>query len=333
MTTTGPLRIGVLGAAAIAPTAIVKPARLVDRAEVTVVAARDRARATAFAEKWGIPRVLGGYDEVVADPDVDAVYIPLPNSHHAEWTTRALEAGKHVLCEKPLTANRPEAEAVAAVAAANPGVLMEAFHYRYHPCMRRAVEIVGSGELGPIRAVEAWMQIPLFKPGDIRFDPALAGGATMDLGCYSIHQLRHLTGEEPEVVAASAKQRPPGIDRWMRADLRFPSGATGRFTVSLYGAALLRIAVRVTGERGELRILNPTTPQLPQRFTVTVDGTRRRERFDKVATYTCQLEAFVAATLDGGEVLTGPDDSIATMAVIDDVYRAAGMQPRGSLSR
>ncbi len=324
-----PLRIGVLGAAAIAPTAIVKPARLVERAEVTAVAARDRTRAERFATKWGIPRVLGTYDEVVADPDIDAVYNPLPNSLHAPWTIKALEAGKHVLCEKPLTSNRAEAEVVAAVAAASPGVLMEAFHYRYHPSMHRAVEIVRSGELGPLRSVEAWMQVPLFKPGDIRFDPALAGGAVMDLGCYTIHQLRTLTGEEPEVVSAAAKQRPPGIDRLMRAELRFPSGTRGRFTVSLYGARLLRLALRATGDRGSLHIVNPTTPQLPQRFTVTVDGRRRRERFDKIATYTCQLDAFVAAALDGAEVLTGPADAIANMAVIDAVYAAAGMQPRG----
>jgi predicted dehydrogenase len=328
-TGTQPLRIGVLGAARIAPQALLKPARGLDRVEVVAVAARDRARAQRFADKHGVPRVLADYDEVVADPDIDAIYNPLPNSLHAPWTIKALEAGKHVLCEKPLTANAPEAEEVAVVAERTGLVLMEAFHYRYHPSMKRAVEIVQSGELGELQRLEATMQIPLFKPGDIRFRPELAGGAVMDLGCYTLHQLRSLSGEEPSVTAATAKQRPAGIDRWMRADLRFPSGATGRFTVSLYGAVPLRLSYRVVGDQGELRVTNPTMPMLFHRFRVTTATGTRKETFPKVATYRCQLEAFAAAVLDGEPILTPPADSIANMRVIDAVYTAAGMQPRG----
>jgi len=322
------VRIGILGAAAIAPMAIVKPARAVDRVEVVTVAARDPERARRFAEKAHLPRTSESYDAVLSDPDIDAVYNPLPNSLHAEWTTKALAAGKHVLCEKPLTSNATEAEQVAAAAAESGLVLMEAFHYRYHPLMQRAVEVVASGELGEILAVEAWMQIPLLKPGDIRYRPELAGGAVMDLGCYTTHQLRTLTGEEPEVRSARARQRPAGIDRWMRAELTFPSGATGRFTVSLYGAVPLRLGFRVTGTDGELRVLNPTLPHVFSRFVVKGSGGSRRETFPKVPTYRYQLEAFAAAVLDGAPVLTPPSDSIANMAVIDAVYRAAGMSPR-----
>ncbi len=324
-----PVRIGILGAARIAPQALVKPARDVARVEVVAVAARDRARAASFAEKQGIPTVLGSYDELIADPDIDAVYNPLPNSLHAEWTMKALEAGKHVLCEKPLTSNVAEAEAVAAVAEASGLVLMEAFHYRYHPLMARAVEVCRSGELGDLRRIDAWMQVPLFKPRDIRFSTELAGGATMDLGCYTIHQVRTLAGEEPTVTAAHARQRPAGIDRWMRADLTFPSGAAGRMTVSLYGAVPLRLGIHVVGDRGELRIMNPTLPSAYARFSVTVAGTRHREKFPRIPTYRYQLEAFAAAVLDGAPVLTPPSDSIANMAVIDAVYTAAGMAPRG----
>ncbi len=328
-TSAGTVRIGILGAARIAPQALVKPARDVRRVEVTAIAARDRARAESFAGKHGIPRVLGSYDELIADPDIDAIYNPLPNSLHATWTTKALEAGRHVLCEKPLTSNAAEAREVAAVAEASGLVLAEAFHYRCHPLMARAVEICRSGELGELRHLDAWMQVPLFKPGDIRFSPELAGGATMDLGCYTIHQVRTLAGEEPTVTAARAKQRPAGIDRWMRADLVFPSGATGRMTVSLYGAVPLRLGVHVVGDRGEMRIMNPTLPSAWSRFSVAVAGTRRRERFPRIPTYRYQLEAFAAAVLDGAPVLTPPSDSIANMAVIDAVYAAAGMEPRG----
>ncbi len=323
------LRIGILGAARIAPMALVNPARGVDRVEVTAVAARARDRAQAFADKHGIPRVLGGYAELIADPDIDAVYNPLPNSRHAEWTIAALEAGKHVLCEKPLTSNTTEARAVADVASASGCVLMEAFHYRYHPLMAGALEVVRSGELGQLERIEAWMQVPLFKPSDIRFDPALGGGATMDLGCYAIHQMRSLAGEEPEVTGAQAKQRPAGIDRWMRADLRFPSGVSGRFTVSLWGAVPLRLGFRVTGTEGELRVMNPTLPHIYSRFSVRTANGRRRQHFTRTPTYQCQLEAFADAVLNGNPVLTGPTDSIANMAVIDAVYSAAGMQPRG----
>ena len=261
------VRIGILGAARIAPNALVKPAREVERAEVVAVAARDRARADGFASKWSIPKVHDSYAALVADDGVDAIYNPLPNGLHASWTIAALEAGKHVLCEKPLTSNAEQARQVAEVAERTDKVLMEAFHYRYHPLMMRAVEVVQSGELGELQHVESWMQVPLFKRQDIRFDLSLGGGAVMDLGCYSIHQLRSLTGEEPTVLSASAKERTPGVDRWMQAELAFPGGTTGRFTVSLYGARVLRIGFRAVGSDGELRVFNPAGPQLLHRFT------------------------------------------------------------------
>jgi predicted dehydrogenase len=300
------LRIGTLGAAVITPQALVRPARSVRRAEVVAVAARDR------------------------DRDVDAVYNPLPNGLHAEWTIAALEAGKHVLCEKPFTSNTDEAREVAAVAERTGLVVMEAFHYRYHPLMQRAVEIASSGELGDIRWIDAWMQAPLFKRHDIRFDLDLAGGSTMDLGAYTTHQVRTLTGEEPTVTSARAKERSPGIDRWMRAELSFPSGAVGRTTTSLYGAVPVSLGFHVVGSKGELKVLNPTRPQMFSRFTVKVGGHRRRESFPRTPTYTYQLEAFTAAVLDGAEVLTPPADSIANMKVIDATYTAAGLRPRGT---
>jgi predicted dehydrogenase len=323
------VRIGVLGAAAIAPNALVKPARRVDRAEVVAVAARDRTRAQAFADDWSILRVHDDYAAVIADDEVDAIYNPLPNALHARWTIAALEAGKHVLCEKPLTSNATQAREVATVAESSGCVLMEAFHYRYHPMMQRAVEIAQSGELGSLRHVESWMQIPLLKREDIRFDFELGGGAVMDLGCYSIHQLRSLVGAEPTVRRAKARERSSGVDRWLQADLEFPKNVRGRFTVSLYGLRLLRIAFRVVGEDGELRVFNPAGPQYHHRFRVRLrNGSERRENFPKTPTYDYQLEAFCDAVLDGAPLLTGPEDSVANMEVIDAVYRAVGLPVR-----
>src|SRR5580704_14814705 len=152
-----PLRIGVLGAARIAPAAIIGPATRTDTAEVVAIAARDRTRAQAFATKHGIGRVVDSYEELVADPGVDAIYNPLPNGLHGRWTMAAMAAGKHVLCEKPFTANADEARTVAAAQAGTGLVLMEAFHYRYHPLFARVRELVGSGAVGKVRHIEAWL--------------------------------------------------------------------------------------------------------------------------------------------------------------------------------
>src|SRR4051812_41938143 len=324
------VRIGILGAARIAPAAAIKPARVVGDAMIGAVAARDRTRAEAFASKHGIPRVHGSYADLIADPDLDAIYNPLPNGLHAEWTIAALEAGKHVLCEKPFTANAKEAEDVAAVAARTDRVVMEAFHYRYHPLAHRMREIVESGELGPLRHVETALCLPLPKFSDIRYQYDLAGGATMDVGTYTVHTARLLGCEEPDVVSAEAKLRTPDVDRAMRAELTFPSGHTGRITCSMWSHRLVQTFARVTGENGSLHVINPTAPQIWHRMRVKTGGNSRSERFPRRATYEYQLDAFCAAVLRGEPTLTPPADSIANMRVLDAIYVAAGMNPRGT---
>ena len=327
------MRIGCLGAARIAPAALVKPARTNDEIEVTAVAARDAGRATAFAAKQGIPVVHDSYEALLADPDVDAIYNPLPNGLHALWTIRALEAGKHVLCEKPFTANAEEAEEVAAAAERAGLVVMEAFHWRYHPLAARMLEVVNSGELGPVRHIETWMCFPLFKRSDIRWQLDLAGGALMDAGCYAVHMLRTLAGAEPQVVSAEAKLRSPGVDRMMRAEMQFADRRTGTINTSMWSTSVLKMAARVEGDDGSLRVFNPVAPQYFHRFTVKVGGRTRRERIRGGSTYSYQLAAFAAAVLRGEPTLTPPAESIANMRVIDDIYRAAGMEPRRGATR
>ena len=324
------LRIGVLGAAAIAPNALVKPARDVDGVSVTAVAARDPRRAGAFAAKHGIPTVHESYAALLADPELDAVYIPLPNSHHAQWTLAALAAGKHVLCEKPFTANAAEAERVADAAEASGLVVMEAFHYRYHPLAHRVRALLDAGAVGQIRHVEASLCFPLPLRSDIRYQLDLAGGATMDAGCYPIHALRSFGPGEPRVVDARARLRGAGIDRYTTASFAYPNGATGRLTASLWSARLLSIGLRITGDAGEIRVFNYVLPHGYHRLTVRSGGTTRRERVPGEASYTYQLRAFAAAVRDGAPVLTTPRDAVVTMRLIDDVYRAAGLSPRGA---
>ena len=328
-----PLRIGVLGAARIVPTALVAPARNVPEVTVAAVAARDTARAAAFAKRHGIARVLASYDALVDDPAIDAVYVPLPNALHAPWTLRALAAGKHVLCEKPLASSAAEAQEMAAAAARAGRVLMEAFHWRYHPLAARIVAIATDGTLGTVRRIETSMCVPLPLPGNIRYDLALGGGATMDTGCYAIHMLRHLAGAEPAVVRAEARLASHDVDRCMEAEMTFADGRTGRIQCSLFSARLLDISARVAGDRGEMRVLNPVAPQYYHRLVVRTKEGKRVERVPGHATYEHQLRAFVDAARGGVAPITGPSDSIANMRVIDAVYDAAGLPRRGGAVR
>ncbi|MGD0747806.1 MAG: Gfo/Idh/MocA family oxidoreductase [Acidimicrobiales bacterium] len=322
------LRIGILGAAKIAPVALVKPARRTGRATVVAVAARDRTRAEEFARKHQIPRVLGSYAELVGDPDIDAVYNPLPNGLHGYWTIAALRAGKHVLCEKPFTANADEARTVAEATNANPGlVVMEAFHYQYHPFAKRLVEIVRSGELGNVTNIDVSFSAPLWKKGDIRYQLPLAGGATMDMGCYPVSLLR-LLAPGPRVISAEAKLSSPGVDRAMDAHFSLPDGGRAHIGCSMFSSSVLRLHAEVTADNGKISVFNPFSPQHGHRMKVTTSLGTRKERFSRRPTYDYQLEAFVAAVEDGASFPTTAVDAIRTMELIDAIYTAAGLPLR-----
>ena len=325
------LRIGTLGAARITPMALIRPSRYTAGVSVTAVAARDRGRAEKFARKHRIEKVHDDYDALLADPEIDAVYNPLPNSLHAEWTLRALEAGKHVLCEKPFTSNAAEAERVHQAAEQSDRVVMEAFHYRYHPLAQRLRDLVASGELGAPRFIETWMCVPLPIPGDIRYRLDLAGGATMDTGCYAIHLARTIAGEEPTVVSARAKLASGGVDRAMEADVRFPSGAEGRINCSMLSWKFAKIAAVVKLDAGEIRAFNPILPQFFHGLKWRKNaGPWNKEKFPKKATYAYQLEAFRDAVVDAKPFITTTGEAVKTMTAVDAVYRAAGLLPRPS---
>jgi predicted dehydrogenase len=323
-----PVRIGILGAARIAPMALIKPAKGSSEVVVAAVAARDADRASEFATKHGIATAYGSYDELIADPGLDAIYNPLPNGLHGRWTRAALDAGKHVLCEKPFTANAAEAVDVAERAAASDRVVMEAFHYRYHPMALRIEEIIASGELGKLQRVETALCFPLPKFSDIRYDYPLAGGATMDAGCYAVHMARTFGGGTPEVVSAQAKLRDHQIDRAMTAELKFPGGHTGRIRCSMWSSNLFQMSAKVVGEHGELRAMNPVMPQLFHRLSVRTSAGKRVERFPRRPTYSYQLDAFAGAVLRGEPVKTSPADAVQNMTVIDAIYTAAGLPLR-----
>lgn len=329
MSETG-LRFGVLGAAKITPDALIKPAAASQRAEVVAIAARDAGRARAFAEEHGIEQVEPSYEALIRNPDIEAVYNPLPATLHAEWTLAALQCGKHVLCEKPFAANAPEAERMVAAARESKLVLLEAFHYRYHPLSNRILEVISSGALGELRELEAAFCIPVKDPADIRYDLSLGGGATMDLGCYPIHWCRLAAGTEPTVLRAEAREEPFGIDVSMTAELRFPGDVHCEVRCSMAADVGFQAFLQVTGSEGELRADNPLAPHFGHRLLVRAGENETTGQIDGRTTYDHQLEAFVAAVLDGEAQPTGGGDGVANMRVIDAVYRAAGMQPRGA---
>jgi predicted dehydrogenase len=321
------IRIGILGAAGIAPNAIIRPASAVDEAEIVAVAARDEGRAREYADEHGIPAAYGSYEQLLADPDIDVVYNPTPNGLHGVWTVAAVEAGKHVLCEKPFTANAAEARSVASAVSSSDRIVMEAFHYRYHPVTLRAIEIIQSGEIGALVSVESGFGGMGRPHDDIRWSLPLAGGALMDVGCYPVHLLRSIVGSEPTVTGAVAIEGEPGVDGDMRIDLEFPGGVRGLVRSSMQSPESY-VYAKFVGEDGELEIENPFIPSQGNELTVRSNGTTRTESPTIEPSYNFQLRALADAILRGGPVITDIDDAIKNMEVIDAAYVAAGMKVR-----
>ena len=324
-----PIRIGILGAARITTSSLIEPAAGRQDVVLAAVAARDRGRAEAYAAAHDIPMVLDSYEAVVNSPDLDAIYIPLPASHHARWSVAALRAGKHVLVEKPFAANATEARQVAEVAATSDTVLMEAFHNRYHALVARLQEMLAMGLVGEVSDISATFDITMPDRSDIRYQLPLGGGATMDLGCYPIHLVRTLMSSEPEVLSARARTVDGGqVDEALEAQLQFHGGVSSTIRSSLLEAEEAQTA-RITGTLGTIDVVNFVHPQHGNRITLTLQGgTTTEEVPHQPSSYAAQLAAFVAAVRDGVGVPTGPADSVANMEVIDAMYRAAGLEPR-----
>ena len=325
-----PLRIGVLGAARISERSIIGPAAATG-ARIVAVAARDRGRAETFAATHGIERVVDSYADVIADPEVEAVYNPLANSLHAHWNKAAILAGKHVLTEKPFAGNAVEAAQVRDLAMGGSLVIFEGFHYLYHPLLKRLQALLAAGELGTLRHVESTMFMPAPDAGDPRWSLPLAGGALMDIGCYALHAQRVLgdfAGGEPHLVGAVGAERPgvDGVDEWADVRLEFPSGATGLARCSMN--APWDMSLRVIGSAGEARIPDFLYQNSDDRIVVTSAAGERTEHCGNATSYTYQLQAFTDAVRDGAPYRTNVDDAVATMTLIDSCYRAIGLEPR-----
>lgn len=329
------LKIGILGCARIAEQAILTPVSAMPDTAVVHVGARDANRAAEFAAQHHIARSSGGYEDVIADPDVNLVYNPLPNSLHFEWTIRALEAGKAVLCEKPLTSNEAEARQLVDVARATGSPLIVAVHYRYHPLARRMAEVAQSGILGKFLALQITFNVPkgIVPDDDIRFDYDLAGGAGMDVGSYCLDMGQLVTGEEAHVDLARAKMLRSEIDYAMDVELTYPGGCKGVLSFSLqHPNPDFDISLRLEGSDGTLEVTNPVVPHFsfyPHELVVTQGEQRTIEHFSSASTYEFQLREVAQVVLKGAPILTTAEASATTMKGVDAMYRAAGLKVRG----
>ena len=319
------VRVGILGAAKIAPKAVLVPAKDNPEFKIVAVASRDKERAKAYAAANNIPFVSDGYSELVGRDDVDLVYNALPPAGHMAWSIAALKAGKAVLCEKPFAITTAQARNMVAAAETAKRPLIEAFHNRFHRVMRRAAEIVASGELGWLVEAEAVFDTPIpYRPNELRWTVAQGGGALMDLGCYCLHALRTLTASEPKITGANCTVA-HGVDETTIADLLFSNGMTAKLHTSM-NAPAFKATLWLKGENGRLEISNYLAPQMGCRFTVEAGGKTREEPTGGPSTYEAQLAHVGDVLLRGAKPLTGGADAIANMACIEAIYAAAGFK-------
>lgn len=323
-----PVRVGILGCAKIVGWGLMDHRDMLPEIEVVNIASRNIEKAAAVAQQYGFPR-YGSYEDLLRDPEVEVVYVPLPNSMHAQWSIAALRAGKAVVCEKPLASNAEEADHLRAVAEETGLPLIEAVHYLYHPLADRLIELLRSGALGRIERILARVHLSsdFFEPHDIRFSYDLAGGATMDPGCYCISLCRIATGEEPAVISATPDLLSADIDRSMVATLQFPGGCVATVETSLRTDPW-DIRLVVEGSRGRLETTNPLVPHFGHSWTLTVDGVETTESFDMTPTFVFEWKEIANVIRNGAPIRTPASDGVANMKVVDAIYRAARMRVR-----
>jgi predicted dehydrogenase len=323
------VRWGVLGCASIAVNNVIPAMQRSERCTVTAIASRDGARAAATAAQLGIPRHHGSYQDLVDDPEVEAVYIPLPNHLHGVWTLQAAAAGKHVLCEKPFAMTAAEAQQMVDACATAGVALMEAFMYRFHPLWLRAVELVRGGAIGELDAIQAFFSYRNVDPEDIRNVQEYGGGAVMDIGCYPINVARMMFGTEPSVVTAAVRRDPQfGTDILTSAVLDF-DGRHAAFTCSTQLEDDQR--VHLIGTDGRLLIEIPFNipPDRPTRIVRAAGGLPPVDpgieiiEIPPADPYGAQCDAFSAAIRDGNPVPVPPSDAVGNMVVIERILASA----------
>jgi predicted dehydrogenase len=323
-----PVKWGVLGVAKIATEKVIPAMQRGAHSHIAAIASRDAGRAQEAAARLGIARGYGSYEELLADPEIEAVYNPLPNELHVPWTEKALAAGKHVLCEKPVALNAEEAQRLIAAREASGKLVAEAFMVRFHPQWRRTREIVRSGAIGEVGAVQTLFTYRLLDPDNVRNRPP-GGGGLYDIGCYAIVTARYVFGAEPLRAAACADIDPAfGTDRLVSAILEFPGGRHLTFTTATQLAGAQRVTIAGTAGRIEVKIPFNAPPDRPTEIVIDsgadlVGGGARREEFAACDQYTLQGDAFSRAVRGEGSLEFPIEDAVANMRAIEACFRAA----------
>lgn len=320
------VRWGILGTAAIAREAVIPgmlKASYNSVAEVAAIASRDLAKAQAVAQRYQISKSYGAYEELLADPQIDAVYIPLPNHLHVPYSILALEAGKHVLCEKPIALSVAEAATLVEAGRRHPRLkLMEAFMYRHHPQWRWAQEVVDSGRLGEVRTIQSFFSFYDDNHESILHQPKFGGGGLMDIGCYPISLSRFLFREEPQRVVGILEMDPKfGVDRLTSGIMEFAAG-TSTFTCSTRIVPHQRVNIFGTEGRAEIEIPFNAPADRPCRAWIEVDDQTTEVQFDVCDQYGIQAELFSRAILNDAGVPTPIEDAVANMRVIEALVRS-----------
>lgn len=320
----GCVRWGVLSTASIGTGKVIPAMQKAEHVEVVAIASRNEERGRDVARSLGIPRSYGSYEALLADSDVDAVYIPLPNHLHVEWSIRALEAGKHVLCEKPIGMSAEEARKLESAAAAHPELkLMEAFMYRHHPQWVETKRLVDAGEIGTLKSIQAAFSYDNRDPSNIRNQADIGGGGLMDIGCYPISVARFLFGGEPTGVAASIEFDPDlGIDAYGNVLMEFAGGAA-TFVYSTQLEPFQRVNVHGTAGRIDVLIPFNAPADRPCALNVRTAGEEVRVELPVADQYTVQGERMSAAILNDEPVPTPISDAVANMEVIERCFASA----------
>ncbi len=314
------LRWGLLSTAKINQ-ALIKPLRSSSRNRLTAVASRSQSTADAYAKENKIPRAFGSYEAMLSDPEIDVVYNSLPNHLHAEWTIKAVEAGKHVLCEKPLALSVDEVQAMADAARKQGKVVAEAFMYRHHPQTLKAKEIVNSGKLGDIKLVRGSFTIDFDRPDNYRLDPAMGGGSIWDVGCYPISYTRLMLGAEPLEVFGWQVTGKTGIDASFMGQMRFPNEVVAQFDCSF--VIPYHTFMEVVGSQATLVIPKPFNPGLDEKMYLTSAGNTETLKVKGESLYVGEVEDMADAILSGKPQRMSLDDSCANVAAMVALLESA----------
>ncbi len=325
--------VGILGTSMISRNGLIIPADSLQNIVIDSIGSRNLIKSLIFSKKYNIPKYCKGYDKLIADPEIDIIYNSLPNGLHTEWNIKSIRSKKHVICEKPIASNSNEALKIKKEFENNKVLLMEAFHYRYHPLFHRINEIIKNDELGKIQDISAKCLINIRRKSDIRYNFDLGGGSLLDVGCYAINITRTLIKEEPKIDSAYADIFKDQIDTFFHGELYFPSGIKGIIESSLANEKKTGSELKIKGNRGTLSC---SAPFSPYGGVIDLRLKNKKSKIEKLitskqkSTYYFQLVSFLQSINDKKKIETNINDAVKNLKVIDELYKKAGLKPRGT---